>query len=157
MEEERARRLAAARAYAEELDTLGERPSSTWPASVRTLVKQRESGAAEVCSQCGEEPLSFTHPLCMQDVCSECIQPTVVDTGKLHYLHVQASALAAKKEAAATEAALESDLQEAKDAAQHAKAEQRKAEAARYDAFLAASLACHCTLQIILPQFPPTP
>ena len=48
VEEERARRLAAARAYAEELDTLGERPSSTWPASVRTLVKQRESAAAEV-------------------------------------------------------------------------------------------------------------
>ena len=49
--------------------------------------------------------------------------------------------MAAKKEAAATEAALESDLQEAKDAAQHAKAEQRKAEAARYDAFLADA---HC-------------
>lgn len=48
VEEERARRLAAARAYAEELDTLEERPSSTWPASVRALVKQRESAAAEV-------------------------------------------------------------------------------------------------------------
>ena len=44
---------------------------------------------------------------------------------------MQASALAAKKEAAAAEAALESDLQEATEAAQRAKAEQQKAEAAR--------------------------
>ena len=48
VEEERARRLAAARAYAEELDSLAERPPSTWPASVHALVKQCESAAAEV-------------------------------------------------------------------------------------------------------------
>ena len=48
VEEERARRLAAARAHAEELDSLAERPPSTWPASVHTLVKQREAAAAEV-------------------------------------------------------------------------------------------------------------
>lgn len=62
MEEERARRLAAARAYAEELDTLGERPSSTWPASVRTLVRQRESAAAEVRPQCRLCPCALYSP-----------------------------------------------------------------------------------------------
>lgn len=49
MEEERAWRAAAARAYAEELEGLPLKPVSAWPAPVRTLVRQREAAAAEVC------------------------------------------------------------------------------------------------------------
>lgn len=48
---------------------------------------------------------------------------------------VQASALAARKEAAAAEAVLESELREATEAAEQARAGQRKAEAARYALF----------------------
>ena len=44
---------------------------------------------------------------------------------------MQASALAARKEAAAAEAVLESELREATEAAEQARAGQRKAEAAR--------------------------
>ncbi len=53
VEEERARRAAAARAYAEELEGLPLKPVSAWPAPVRTLVRQREAAAAEVCFRCG--------------------------------------------------------------------------------------------------------
>lgn len=70
----------------------------------------------------------------------------------------QASALAAKKEAAAAEAALETDLQAAKELAQNARAEQSKAEAARYAALEKSwqtSSACHCTLPVALsPKIP---
>ncbi len=48
VEEERARRAAAARAYAEELEGLPLKPVSSWPAPVRVLVRQREAAAAEV-------------------------------------------------------------------------------------------------------------
>ncbi|EIE23471.1 hypothetical protein COCSUDRAFT_41711 [Coccomyxa subellipsoidea C-169] len=47
VEEERARRAAAARAYAEELEGLPLKPVSSWPAPVRVLVRQREAAAAE--------------------------------------------------------------------------------------------------------------
>lgn len=50
VEEERARRAAAARAYAEELEGLPLKPVSAWPAPVRVLVRQREAAAAEVCA-----------------------------------------------------------------------------------------------------------
>ena len=50
VEEERARRAAAARAYAEELEGLSLKPVSAWPAPVRALVRQREAAAAEVCA-----------------------------------------------------------------------------------------------------------
>ncbi|KAK9905843.1 hypothetical protein WJX75_007487 [Coccomyxa subellipsoidea] len=47
VEEERAWRAAAARAYAEELEGLPLKPVSAWPAPVRALVRQREAAAAE--------------------------------------------------------------------------------------------------------------
>ncbi len=50
VEEERARRAAAARAYAEELEGLPLKPVSAWPGTVRALVHQREAAAAEVCA-----------------------------------------------------------------------------------------------------------
>ncbi|CAL5220735.1 g2793 [Coccomyxa viridis] len=68
VEEERARRLAAARAYAEELDTLGDRPSSTWPASVRTLVKQRESAAAEASTVAAKKEAAATEAALESDL-----------------------------------------------------------------------------------------
>ena len=52
-------------------------------------------------------------------------------TAKQLRIAVQASTLAAKRDAAAVEAALEADLREVTEAAQRAKTEQRKAEAAR--------------------------
>ncbi|CAL8472196.1 g11738 [Coccomyxa elongata] len=47
VEEERTRRAAAARAYAEELEGLPLKPVSAWPGPVRALVRQREAAAAE--------------------------------------------------------------------------------------------------------------
>jgi len=47
VEEERARRGAAARAHAEELGALHARAPSAWPPALRALVAQREAAAAE--------------------------------------------------------------------------------------------------------------
>lgn len=47
VEEERARRAAAARAHAEELGALHSRPPAAWPPALRSLVAQREAAAAE--------------------------------------------------------------------------------------------------------------
>lgn len=48
VEDERARRTAAARAHAEELGALHSKPPAAWPPALRSLVSQREAAAAAV-------------------------------------------------------------------------------------------------------------
>ena len=124
---------------------LAERPPSAWPDAVRTLVKQREAAAAEVrrwrfatcfaaVSLLGRAGVVLDDRLSYLQSCRR----ELPGTGRERCLFewgpavVQASALAARKEAAAAEAVLESELREATEAAEQARAGQRKAEAARW-------------------------